>query len=386
MFARHPLGYRLGAWVEVGPEALEVNPGSGGTNLQMVLFGRGMAQLRPKWLAILWSLRQGSAYKRRLGLKRQKMRLARTENDQDLIARRIDEARPAGKSVTGMQNKKTRRQRNGHAGTVLGALLLIAATGGAWAFDGQPAQNPSIGPKDLSPTEALRAGARQYYSGDKSGALTSLQYAAENGQSMAAWKLGEMYAKGDGVKEDDLKAFQYYSQIVRDHGDDRPNAPDAPFVASALVALGSYYLSGIDGSVPKNETRARQIFTHAASYFGDADAQFELGRLYQDNNSRMAIRWYNLAALKGHVGAQARLGETLYSLGTSDKKKARGLMWMTVAREQATGTDAGWIHSLHEQYFAVSPEPVREIARSLADGWLKQNRPDMIAAQQAPVQ
>ncbi|WP_428641422.1 tetratricopeptide repeat protein [Roseibium sp.] len=264
--------------------------------------------------------------------------------------------------------------------------MVIAISGTAWAFDGQPAQDPSIGPKDLSPTEALREGARQYYSGDKAGALNSLQYAAENGQSMAAWKLGEMYAKGDGVQEDDLKAFQYYSQIVRDHGEDRPSAPDAPFVASALVALGSYYLNGIDGSVPKNEARARQIFTHAASYFGDADAQYELGRIYQDNNSRMAIRWYNLAALKGHVGAQARLGETLYAHGNSEKKKARGLMWMTVAREQASGAEANWIHAMHEQYFAVSPEPVRELARNLADGWLRQNRPDVLTAQQVPSQ
>ncbi|WP_425070107.1 tetratricopeptide repeat protein [Roseibium sp.] len=162
---------------------------------------------------------------------------------------------------------------------------------------------------------------------------------------------------------------------------DRPDAPDAPFVSSAFVALGSYYLNGIDGAVPKNEARARQVFTHAASYFGDAEAQYELGRMYQDNNHRMAVRWYNLAALKGHIGAQARLGETLYALGSSDKKKARGLMWMTVARQQAEGPEASWINAMHEQYFAVSPEPVRQMARSLADGWLQQNRPDVLTAQ-----
>lgn len=268
------------------------------------------------------------------------------------------------------------------AGTVLGALIVMGLAGNALAFDGQPtAPNRSIGPEDLSPTEALRAGARYYYSGDKAAALNSLQYAAENGQPMAAWKLGEMYAKGDGVPEDDLKAFEYYSQIVREHGEDRPDAPDAPFVSSAFVALGSYYLNGIDGAVPKNEARARQVFTHAASYFGDAEAQYELGRMYQDNNHRMAVRWYNLAALKGHIGAQARLGETLYALGSSDKKKARGLMWMTVARQQAEGPEASWINAMHEQYFAVSPEPVRQMARSLADGWLQQNRPDVLTAQ-----
>ncbi|QFT32294.1 Sel1 repeat protein [Labrenzia sp. THAF82] len=311
------------------------------------------------------------------------MRMARIKNK---TVRRKNKFCPADNSVNGMQKKSSLIQRLGKTGTVLGALMIAGMAGEALAFDGQPAAPRTIGPQDLSPSEALRAGARQYYSGDKAAALSSLQYAAENGQPMAAWKLGEMYSKGDGVKEDDLKAFEYYSQIVREHGDDRPDAPDAPFVSSAFVALGSYYLTGIDGAVPQSESRARQIFTHAASYFGDAAAQYELGRMYQKNNSRMAVRWYNLAALKGHVGAQARLGETLYEIGNSEKKKARGLMWMTVARAQASGVDASWINAMHEQYFAVSPETVRQQARSLADGWIEQNRPDILASQQVPSQ
>lgn len=314
------------------------------------------------------------------------MRLARTKNKIAKIVRRTDNVRPMVNSVTGMQKKSSMLQRLRKSGAFFSALIVVGLTGPALAFDGQPAVDSSIGPGDLSPTEALRTGVRQYNEGRKTEALSTLRYAAENGQPSAAWKLGEMYATGDGVQEDDLKAFQYYSQIVREHGEDRPDAPDAPFVSSAFVALGSYYLNGIDGAVPKNEARARHIFTHAASYFGDAEAQYELGRIYQDSNSRMAVRWYNLAALKGHVGAQARLGETLYTLGSSEKKKARGLMWMTVAREQATGAEAGWIHDMHEQYFAVSPEPVREKARSLADGWIEQNRPDMLTAQQLTTQ
>ncbi|WP_417683948.1 tetratricopeptide repeat protein [Roseibium sp.] len=259
---------------------------------------------------------------------------------------------------------------------------FVAAMGsGALAFDGTPAPNPSISPSDVSPVEALRNGARQYYSGDKAGAINSLRYAAENGQPMAAWKLGKMYATGDGVQEDDLKAFEYYSQVVREHGDDHPDAPDAPFVASAFVALGKYYLNGISESVPQNAGRAKQIFTHAASYFGDPDAQYELGMMYQPNNGRLAVRWFNLAAIKGHVGAQARLGETLFSLGTSESRKARGLMWMSVAREQAKGNpDAAWIGTLHEQYFAHADEPVRRLASSMTETWMHRNRPDLITA------
>ena len=315
------------------------------------------------------------------------MREARTRIKAVSTKRRAGDCWPVINRVSGMQTVISELRCFGSKQLLRAALVVCLGLGTpTLAFDGQPAPDASIGPEDLSPSEALRAGARQYYSGDKAGALNSLQYAAENGQPMAAWKLGEMYAKGDGVPEDDLKAFQYYSQIVREHGDDSPNAPDAPFVSSAFVALGVYYLNGINGAVPKNEARARQVFTHAASYFGDADAQYQLGQMYQNSNDRMAVRWYNLAALKGHVGAQARLGETLYAIGSSDKKKARGLMWLTVAREQASGGEAGWIHAMHEQYFAVSPEPVRQMARTLADRWIEQNRPDMLTAQQLETQ
>src|SRR6516162_9169459 len=45
-------------------------------------------------------------------------------------------------------------------------------------------------------------------------ALTALQYAAEQGQPVAQWKLGRMYADGDGVPRDDLRAFSYFSQVA----------------------------------------------------------------------------------------------------------------------------------------------------------------------------
>ncbi len=288
------------------------------------------------------------------------------------------------------REKHSVRKLAGRSGAVLAVLLGVSAlqiaANPAVAFDGKPALDDTIDLSKLSPTEALRAGARQYYDGDKAGALNSLQYAAENGQPMAAWKLGEMYAKGDGVQEDDIKAFRYYSQVVREHGDGSPHAPDAPFVASAFVALGSYYLNGISDAVPQNVARARQIFTHAASYFGDPDAQYELGRLYQGNSGRLAVRWYNLAALKGHIGAQARLGETLYTMGQSESQQARGLMWMSVARAQAGDVDLVWINDLHERYFGLASENVRTSARTMADAWMTRNRPDVVAAQSPAAQ
>jgi TPR repeat protein len=285
-----------------------------------------------------------------------------------------------------MHKISTMVQRIGRAGTVLGALIILGLAGQASAFDGQPAATDGGTAKSRTPFEALISGIGQYKSGDKAAALSSLQYAAENGQLRAAWKLGKMYAKGDGVPEDDIKAFEYFSQIVRDHGEDHRAARDAPFVSSAFVALGYYYLYGIEGALQVDRAQALRNFTTAATYYRDANAQFELGQIYQESNALSAVRWYNLAAEKGHVGAQARLGEILYSRGKSDQNKALGLKWMTIARDQADPADAALINGLHEQYFALSSESVRKLARSMADDWLQKNRPDIKTAQQVTPQ
>ncbi len=261
---------------------------------------------------------------------------------------------------------------------LMNALLVSHAA----AFDGVPAPDGGkITPEHMTASEALRYGARKYYSGDKAAAVSSLQYAAENGQPIAAWKLGEMYAKGDGVKEDDIKAFQYYSQVVRLHGEDNPNSPEAPFVASAFVALGNYYLDGIgDNFLPQNKARARQIFTHAASYFGDADAQFALGKMYINTNKLLAVRWFNLAAIKGNIGAQALLGQTLFNLDQTESHRSRGLMWLTIARSQATRPSDSWIVEMQERYFSLADEAVRRRATAMADKWIEHNKTRMADA------
>ena len=65
------------------------------------------------------------------------------------------------------------------------------------------------------------------------------------GITLALWKLGRMYADGDGVAHDDLKAFEYFSRLADQHADESPDSPNAAVVSSAFVALGGYFLDGI---------------------------------------------------------------------------------------------------------------------------------------------
>jgi len=262
------------------------------------------------------------------------------------------------------------------------ALIAVAVVGtvavlspAASAFDGTRA--PS---NQMSAVEAFRSGAMALKQGEKAKALTSLQYAAEAGHPLAQWKLGQMYAKGDGVPRDDLRAFEYYSQIASRHADDRPDTRRARIVSSALVALGHYYLDGIPNSaVHSDPARAWEIFHYAATYFGDPDAQYDLARLYLNGvgatkDPRQATRWLSLSAHKGHYRAQALLGAMLFKGEHVRRQASRGLMWLTLARDSAAGSDDAWITELYDSAFKQATDDERAVALIYLERWMKRRR------------
>jgi exopolysaccharide production negative regulator len=210
--------------------------------------------------------------------------------------------------------------------------------------------------------------------------LTSLQYAAEGGHPVAQWKLGRMYADGDGVAQDDMRAFEYFSRIANQHAEDSPSAPQAAIVANAFVALGRYYLNGIPNSKVKSDPeRAREMFSYAASYFGNADAQYDLARLYLKNagNSRddfrYGARWLGLAAQKGQHQAQAMLGQMLFNGEQMPPQKARGLMWLTLARDSA-GPEETWIKESYNRAIAKANDNDRAMALQMLEHWVQGRR------------
>src|SRR5258708_1394047 len=206
--------------------------------------------------------------------------------------------------------------------------------------------------------------------------LTSLQYAAEGGHPVAQWKLGRMYADGDGVTQDDVRAFEYFSRIANAHAEDNPSAPQAAIVANAFVALGRYYLDGIPNSKIKPDTeRAREMFSYAASYFGNADAQYDLARLYlkgigAPRDSKYGARWLGLAAQKGQHQAQAMLGQMLFNGDQLPRQAARGLMWLTLARDSAT-PDETWIKESYNKAIAKASEDDRAMALQMLEHWVQ---------------
>jgi TPR repeat protein len=268
---------------------------------------------------------------------------------------------------------------------VIGAGLVAAQVANlpALAFDGSKSDGAMAAAPPASAMEAFRSGAQQLKAGEKLKAVHSLEYAAEKGHAMAQWKLGRMYAEGDGVTQDDLKAFEYFRGIADNHAEDNPDTPQARFVANAFVALGHYYLDGIPKTAIKRDPdRAREMFGYAASYFRDSEAQYYLARLYLDgvgapHDPRQAARWFGLSAQKGQCQSQAMLGAMLFAGDHVPRQAARGLMWLTLAKDNAkdgAATDQAWISRLYDSAFQQATEDERALALVYLKRWLETRR------------
>jgi uncharacterized protein len=258
----------------------------------------------------------------------------------------------------------------------IGRIILacvLATLGGtpAFAFDGPDKTVPADQALEIfkNPHQALKAALESYRAGDPASSVEALKYAAAGGEQLAQWKLGKMYADGDGVPRDDYKAYQYFQQIVENYDEDTANWREKSVVASAYVAVGVFQLNGIAGSrLRPDPEQAMRMFLYAATNFSDSNAQYNLARLYMDGaagvgrDSRQAARWFNLAAEKGHVESQALLGHLLFAGNGVPVQRARGLMWLTLAREGANGKGQDWVKALYDQDLKIANDSDRQIA------------------------
>ncbi len=140
-------------------------------------------------------------------------------------------------------------------------------------------------------------------------AIEWYEKAAEQGKAYAQYRLGVMYYTGESVEKDYTKAFYWYEKAAV-QGD-----PDAQYY------LGDMYYDG--HGVEQNYEKAREWYEKAAEQ-GNADAQCNLGKIYEkgygvEQNYYKAKDWYEKAAFQDDSCAQYRLGE-MYAKGYGVKQ------------------------------------------------------------------
>ncbi len=252
-------------------------------------------------------------------------------------------------------------------------ILTFGASPG-FALDGST-PNANSSKSFTSAEQALRAGIDDLKAGDAASSVAALTYAAENGQPIARWKLGEMYADGVGVARDDVKAYHYFNQLIEEYDEDAPDQRVRGAISNAFVAVGVYSLAGIPNSdVHADPERARELFQYAATTFGDPDADYNLAHMYivgagglsKDNIT--AARWLMLAAGKGHRPSQALLGHMLFTGAEGvSMQRGRGLMWLQIAKNGADDTKDERIRQIYERDFAAANDDDRKVAAAMLD-------------------
>ena len=134
-----------------------------------------------------------------------------------------------------------------------------------------------------------------------------------------------------------------------------------------MVSLANFSLTGIEGTLGPNPRRAEHLLFRAAALYQDAEAQYQLGALYQSDRlgppqMRSAARWYGLAAKKGHATASASLGRMLVLGDGVPRRPVRGLVLLMKAKTTASDTR---VLSWYDEAVLTTTEEERALANDL---------------------
>jgi TPR repeat protein len=156
--------------------------------------------------------------------------------------------------------------------------------------------------------------------------LNRILPAAEKGDRGAQMRAATIYRDGSTGKVDGAEAVRWFSEAMK-RGD-----------LEAPLMLGDLYARGL--GVRQDYARAAELYRTAANFGRSAQtlaqAQYLLGDLYAygrglPQDYSLAVEWLRKAALRGHAGAQSYLG-SFYENGYGvDRDLVEAFVWYSLA-------------------------------------------------------
>jgi uncharacterized protein len=187
------------------------------------------------------------------------------------------------------------------------------------------------------PDGSVANGVAAYERKDYLVALKELRKPAEKGNAQAQYKVGRMYAFGEGVAKDLSLAQDWYRKAAEQQD------------VQAQIMLGGMYANG--EGVPKDLGLAAAWYRKAAEQ-QDVQAQTMLGWMYANGEGvpkdlGLAAAWYRKAALLGDAVAQQNLG-WMYQHGQGINRDHKGAVaWYRMSAEQGrveAQMELGWMY------------------------------------------
>jgi TPR repeat protein len=190
-------------------------------------------------------------------------------------------------------------------------------------------------------------------------AIKALHQAAGQGNAEAQFRLGMLYANGEGVALDHARAAQLMLDAAKQAH------------PSAQTTLAWLYANGY--GVEQDDERARTWYRRAAEQ-GDIKAQYTLGTIYRfgqlgvAKDGERAVRWYLQAADQGLAAAQFALGRLLMDGKLVPKDEETALQWLSLAHINGSSKAEETIETLIRRMDPQAVQRVREamLARASA--------------------
>ena len=263
------------------------------------------------------------------------------------------------------------QRRWGLSAMSVAAAALIVWTGSAAAQQAATA---------ASAQAAIERGLGAYQTGSREAAIAALSEAASRGDPSvrfaAEFYLARIYAENIAAGADQTKAFVLFRKLADENLDVDPETNKrAPFVAKALIALAGYVRTGLrDIDLAPNPGRAIEYLHHAAVFFGDRDAQFELARIYLSgdasaDDAKRGLHYLAALTEESHAPAQALLAELFWRGRYVKKDDRRALALVTMAAENAPLHERIWIDDTYATIFCATTETARAAAEPLVARW-----------------
>lgn len=269
------------------------------------------------------------------------------------------------------------------------ALLLAAAITGwvpaailsavtiAGAVTALP--SPVTAQQPAASRSTLERGLAAYRKGDYETAEAAFRAIPDRADSyerlLAEFYLGRIYSDNAGNKTNHARAYEFLQRIADEHADvDPDDVRRAPFVAKALTTVAIYVRDGLPEVALKPDLeRATEWLRHAATFFNDPDAQFELARDYirSEQERKTGLHFLQKLSREGHPGAQAVLADLLAKGRFVPPNLGEALALVTMAVENAAPSERLWIEDIFQRVYCAANPQVRQRSAAVSNTWRK---------------
>lgn len=179
--------------------------------------------------------------------------------------------------------------------------------------------------------EAYQTAMQHYSKEEYKEAFECFTKAADGGHSPSMHKLGVMYCKAQGVKQDYTKAMEMFKKAIKNDGD-----------VDSVFMIGLMYYQGL--GVEQNDRKAFDIIMQAA-FSGHAEAQSIIGNMYITGVTGIApapekaIGWLKLAAEQNSTQAMSMLAEFYIEGNCITKDVEKGIKFLEKSAQSGRGGD-----------------------------------------------